>query len=289
MGIDTSQWPGEPYFYTSQGSNTNSKIEAGHHPTPSANRQFYEAEQFPLCVRTSTGLLPANFPVNCWTFPEDEWFTIMFGFDLGHNNPESAIRDTWNGSDGTVFDNGTSYVNTTTSIHSDTITDPTANRWQGLTLKFTTGALAGRTTTITASSWDGTCTTLTVAALPSAPANDDQFVTDFARKYDRWGTGYTPTHADTAVDIWVANRGDTAWKKLISQTNFWWWYGDDIEGLDPSVLGTYWANDVLQNGVNVMQFTLFNGGSENRPVVYDQYQRIDQVIVSTQEIPLPVY
>jgi hypothetical protein len=97
--------------------------------------------------------------------------------------------------------------------------------------------------------------------------------------------------------LFVAEEGATSWLRLIDTTT-WWWFGGDIDVPYSQKLAGVWpildAGDPLDpgyasRGFNIMRFTLFNGGSDNLPVYYDQWAKIDQVIFSTQEIPLPVF
>jgi hypothetical protein len=78
---------------------------------------------------------------------------------------------------GTVFDNGTTHVSTTTVFHSDDITEATADHYIGRVVIFRTGsALAYEATTITDYEFvDGLYGKFTVDALTDIPANDASF------------------------------------------------------------------------------------------------------------------
>ena len=95
---------------------------------------------------------------------------------------------------------------------------------------------------------------------------------------------------DTLIQVRVAEQGADAWTTLIDTTT-WWWYGglQKIVGpWDVFVDGDPLDPGYAPRGVNYVRFTLFNGGSDNLPVFFDQWSEIDQIIFSTQEIPLPV-
>jgi hypothetical protein len=203
----TYKWPTGTNIYRAQGA---FDLEADMFPYDQPRRAIHEDFSLGGCNRTSAGTLPDNVDDVCWGYPSDEWFTVMWSFDMGTDTPENKINPRW-------------------------LTDPTVpNKYIG---------------------WDFT-------------------------------TGL-PTR-DTTVQVYVASPGDTAWTRLVDTTT-WWWYGNDIEGLTTQRYGSFWNGAVVPYGFNVMRFTLFNGGSNNYPVFYDQWLRVDQIIFSTQEIPLPVY
>jgi hypothetical protein len=73
---------------------------------------------------------------------------------------------------GTVDGTGT---NSTTQIEAADVTEATADHYKGLVLKFTSGAMAGQGTAITAYSFTGGRGRFTVAALTEAPAGGVTF------------------------------------------------------------------------------------------------------------------
>lgn len=105
----------------------------------------------------------------------------------------------------------------------------------------------------------------------------DNPVPDGAFNYPK---DYVPIHRDTHFSLKVAERGAKRWVTLCERSDWWWLYGGDG-------YGSMWDYGRAPFGVNVINFTLFNGGGTNKPVTFDQYSRVDQVILSTEEIPLP--
>ncbi len=78
---------------------------------------------------------------------------------------------------GTIYDDGGTYTNTTTTLYSDDITEATADHYIGAVVIFTSGALLGQRTVVTDYALTaGTYGTLTVAALTEAPANNTTFI-----------------------------------------------------------------------------------------------------------------
>jgi hypothetical protein len=77
---------------------------------------------------------------------------------------------------GTVFDDGVTYVNTTTVIFCDDITEATADHFIGSTIKFRSGNLLYQATKIEDYEQVSTFAKFTVTALTEAPANNDTFI-----------------------------------------------------------------------------------------------------------------
>lgn len=100
---------------------------------------------------------------------------------------------------------------------------------------------------------------------------------------DTSSTWYTGTgnngSRDTGLEMFAARPGQTEWTRVISKKNFIFLYGGDyIQGVNAQPYGWSWAN-----------FTPFNGGASPVPVQSPTgyYHRFDQIICSTQPIPLP--
>ena len=77
---------------------------------------------------------------------------------------------------GTVFDDGVTYVNSTTVIFCDDITEATADHFIGSTIKFRSGNLIYQATKIEDYEQVSTYAKFTVTALTEAPANNDTFI-----------------------------------------------------------------------------------------------------------------
>ena len=95
------------------------------------------------------------------------------GASIAAANLSNAARTMVNG---TVFDDGVTYVNTTTVIFCDDIVEATADHFIGSTIKFRSGNLIYQATKIEDYEQVSTYAKFTVTALTEAPANNDTFI-----------------------------------------------------------------------------------------------------------------
>lgn len=92
------------------------------------------------------------------------------------------------------------------------------------------------------------------------------------------GYTFTTKYLDAGVVVKVALPGATSWTTLCNKQDFYWWYDAD--------LGSIWGGK-QPFGFNFLNFTLYNGGTNQVAATRDYNVRWDQVICSTTEIALP--
>lgn len=92
-------WPAGPYFYTAQGSRTMSRLMDPQGGGPNAVIQT--GGEYSNCRLDNFSAVPADAVNKCWSFPLDQWITVMIGVtpgtqnvtpDQGYNFP-SPVRD----------------------------------------------------------------------------------------------------------------------------------------------------------------------------------------------------
>ncbi len=87
-GSDLSSKPDLFFHYTAQG---NREISFLNDPqgSPAAGVEAFANGDFPLCLFTDSSGNINNYAANCWTWPADEWVTVMIGITPGRQSVTS--------------------------------------------------------------------------------------------------------------------------------------------------------------------------------------------------------